>query len=70
MQLGEFFIVQQVLFNGFHRCCHLVVGIRRLVFRLLDFSSDDRISFLASDEFFQAFVPLVFLFRTEVVKQT
>ena len=68
LQLGEFFIVQQVLFNGFHRCCHLVVGIRRLVFRLLDFSSDVRISFLASDEFFQEFVPLVFLCRQEVGK--
>ena len=69
LQLGEFFIVQQVLFNGFHRCCHLVVGIRRLVFRLLDFSSDVRISFLASDEFFQEFVPLVFLCRQEVGKR-
>ena len=69
LQLGEFFIVQQVLFNGFHRCCHLVVGIRRLVFRLLDFSSNVRISFLASDEFFQEFVPLVFLRRQEVGKR-
>ena len=69
LQLGEFFIVQQVLFNGFHRCCHLVVGIRRLVFRLLDFSSDVRISFLASDELFQEFVPLVFLCRQEVGKR-
>ena len=69
LQLGKFFIVQQVLFNGFHRCSHLVVGIRRLVFRLLDFSSDVRISFLASDEFFQEFVPLVFLRRQEVGKR-
>ena len=69
LQLGKFFIVQQVLFNGFHRCCHLVVGIRCLVFRLLDFSSDVRISFLASDEFFQEFVPLVFLCRQEVGKR-
>ena len=69
LQLDEFFIVQQVLFNGFHRCSHLVVGIRRLVFRLLDFSSDVRISFLASDEFFQEFVPLVFLRRQEVGKR-
>ena len=69
LQLGEFFIVQQVLFNGFHRCCHLVVGIRCLVFRLLDFSSDVRISFLASDEFFQEFIPLVFLCRQEVGKR-
>ena len=69
LQLGEFFIVQQVLFNGFHRCCHLVVGIRCLVFRLLDFSSDVRISFLASDEFFQEFVPLVFLRCQEVGKR-
>ena len=69
LQLGEFFIVQQVLFNGFNRCSHLVVGIRRLVFRLLDFSSGVRISFLASDEFFQEFVPLVFLCRQEVGKR-
>ena len=69
LQFGKFFIVQQVLFNGFHRCSHLVVGIRRLVFRLLDFSSDVRISFLASDEFFQEFVPLVFLRRQEVGKR-
>ena len=69
LQLGEFFIVQQVLFYGFHRCCHLVVGIRRLVFRLLDFSSDVRISFLASDEFFQEFVPFVFLCCQEVGKR-
>ena len=69
LQLDEFFIVQQVLFNGFHRCSHLVVGIRCLVFRLLDFSSDVRISFLASDEFFQEFVPLVFLCRQEVGKR-
>ena len=69
MQLDEFFIVQQVLFNGFHRCSHLVVGIRRLVFRLLDFCSDVRISFLASDEFFQEFVPLVFLCCQEVGKR-
>ena len=69
LQLGKFFIVQQVLFNGFYRCCHLVVGIRCLVFRLLDFSSDVRISFLASDEFFQEFVPLVFLCRQEVGKR-
>ena len=69
LQLGKFFIVQQVLFNGFHRCSHLVVGIRRLVFRLLDFSSNVRISFLASDEFFQEFVPLVFLRRQEVGKR-
>ena len=69
LQLGKFFIVQQVLFYGFHRCSHLVVGIRRLVFRLLDFSSDVRISFLASDEFFQEFVPLVFLRRQEVGKR-
>lgn len=67
--MGKFFIVQQVLFYGFHRCSHLVVGIRRLVFRLLDFSSDVRISFLASDEFFQKFVPLVFLRRQEVGKR-
>ena len=70
LQLGEFFIVQQVLFYGFHRCCHLVVGIRRLVFRLLDFSSDVRISFLASDEFFQEFVPFVFFRRQEVGKRS
>ena len=69
LQLDEFFIVQQVLFNGFHRCSHLVVGIRCLVFRLLDFSSDVRIGFLASDEFFQEFVPLVFLCRQEVGKR-
>ena len=69
LQLGEFFIVQQVLFYGFHRCCHLVVGFRRLVFCLLDFSSDVRISFLASYEFFQEFVPLVFLCRQEVGKR-
>ena len=69
LQLGEFFIVQQVLFYGFHRCRHLVVGIRRLVFRLLDFCSDVRISFLASYEFFQEFVPLVFLCRQEVGKR-
>ena len=69
LQLDEFFIVQQVLFNGFHRCCHLIVGIRRLVFRLLDFSSDVRISFRASDEFFQKFVPFVFLCRQEVGKR-
>ena len=69
LQLGEFFIVQQVLFYGFHRCSHLVVGIRRLVFRFLDFRSDVRISFLASDEFFQEFVPLVFLCRQEVGKR-
>ena len=47
LQLGEFFIVQQVLFYGFHRC----------------------ISFLASDEFFQEFVPLVFFRRQEVGKR-
>ena len=69
LQLGEFFIVQQVLFYGFHRCCHLVVCIRCLVFRLLDFSSDVRISFLASDEFFQEFVPFVFLCCQEVGKR-
>jgi len=69
LQLGEFFIVQQVLFYGFHRCSHLVVGIRCLVFRFLDFSSDVRISFLTSDEFFQEFVPLVFLCRQEVGKR-
>ena len=69
LQLCKFFIVQQVLFYGFHRCSHLVVGIRRLVFRLLDFSSNVRISFLASDEFFQEFVPLVFLRRQEVGKR-
>ena len=69
LQLGEFFIVQQVLFNGFHRCSYLVVGIRRLVFRLLDFSSNVRISFLASDEFFQEFVPFVFFCRQEVGKR-
>ena len=69
LQLGKFFVVQQVLFYGFHRCSHLVVGIRCLVFSFLDFSSDVRISFLASDEFFQEFVPLVFLCRQEVGKR-
>ena len=69
LQLDEFFVVQQVLFYGFHRCCHLVVGIRCLVFRLLDFSSDVRIGFFASDEFFQEFVPFVFLCRQEVGKR-
>ena len=70
MQLGEFFVIQQVLFYCFHRCCHLVVGIHRLVFCFLDFSSDVRISFLTSDEFLQEFVALVFLCSQEVGKRT
>ena len=69
LQLDEFFIVQQVLFYGFHRCSHLVVGIRCLVFRLLDFSSDVRIGFFASDEFFQEFVPFVFLCCQKIRKR-